>query len=233
MPRVGGMRPVAIYESYSTTFPATENPLVGDGLWLQGQTVGLDWTNTRTTTNKVFGTQSEGSHGTGQPGGYNDSATARQARTGRVWSPNQDVRGRIYITSRSGWSGFHEVELHARVQMSANSIKLYEAIFSVTGGTTYYEIVMWNGPLGDDSGDFTFLAHTDAAGVDDGTYVRFTAIGPSLALYTSTDGVSWGTAKATATDSTLITGLPGFGMWTNGNGNPNTYGLSEWSAQAA
>lgn len=231
--RFGGIRQVATYESYATAFPATENPVTEDGLWLQGQATALDWTNTRSTPGKAFGTQSEGSHGTGQAGGYNDSATARRARTGRVWSPNQDVRGRIYITSRSGWTGNHEVELHTRVTMSANSIQLYEAICSVTGGTTYYEIVRWNGPVGDDIGDFTFLAHVDAAGVNDGTYMRFTAIGTALALYTSSDGVNWGTAIATATDSALPYGLPGYGMWTNGAGNPNTYGLSEWSAQAA
>lgn len=221
------------FDSYATAFPATENPLTEDGLWDGGATVGLDWCDFRTTTNKAFGTQTEGSHGNGQPGGYNDSIALRRNRSGRIWSPNQDVRGRIFITSRSGWTGFHEVELWTRATMRANSVTAYEGIFSVVGGTTYYEIVKWNGPLADDPTDFDFLNSANATGVEDGTYVRFTAIGSSLALYTSTDGLSWGAAKVTATDSSYATGLPGFGHWTNGAGNPNTYGLTQWSAQAA
>src|SRR5437879_2900763 len=41
--------------SYSTNFPLTENPISEGGRWLNGGTVGLDWTNFRTTSNKAYG----------------------------------------------------------------------------------------------------------------------------------------------------------------------------------
>ncbi len=228
--------------SYSTTFAAgTENPISEGGTgWVLGSTDGLDWSNIQTTTGKAFGTQTAGSHGNCGGCTYNDSITLKRPPTGKVWPKNQDVRGRIFITSRTGWTGFHEQELWARGSIIAHRARGYEAIFSVVGGSTYYEIVRWEGPVGDTDGGctsgcaFTSLNNVSCAGVDDGTYIRFTAIGNQLTQYTSSDGVTWSIAcsgTATTTDSTYTAGMPGFGHWTNGNGAVNTYGISEWSAQ--
>lgn len=233
--RVGGLGVALVNPlSCSTTFAGTENPIVEDGLWLNGAANGIDWSNVRTTSNKAFGTQTEAGHGNGFAGGYNDSVALRRP-LGRQWSPNQDVRGRIFITSRSGWTGNHEVELWTRGSMTANFTRGYEGLFSTVGGTTYFEIVRWNGPLAltNVDGGFTSLNFVNDTGVEDGTYVRFTAFGNVLSLYTSIDGISWGAPKLTATDSTWATGYPGHGYWTNGNGTLSTYGLSQWSAQQA
>lgn len=231
--------PVAtVLESYSTTFGATENPMAEDGLWLQGAANGVDWSNFRTTPGKAFGTQSEGSHGNNQPGGYNDSTALRRARPGRIWGPDQDVRGRVFITTRTGQTGFHEAQLLARGQMRANWLQCYEFIFSVVGGTTYYQIVRFTGPLSLASGDggWVSLANESAAGVEDGTYCRATAIGTVLRMYTSANGVDWTERNSydTVNDSQKYAdGLPGMMHWTNGNGDPANYGWSEWSCQAA
>ena len=47
-----------------THFPATENPISEGGIWLNGETDGLDWLDVQTTTNLAF-SESEIS-------GYND-----------------------------------------------------------------------------------------------------------------------------------------------------------------
>ena len=244
--RIRARRVFPTPESYSTAFPLTENPIVEDGLWLLGAREGVDWSDFRTETNFAYGTQSAGSHGNGQPGGYNDSVALRLPRVGKVWTPNQDVRGRVKIVSRSGWTGFHECQLLLRGTMHANWLTVYEAIFSVVGGTTYYQLVRFNGPLAltNSDGGWTSLKNVSATGVEDGTYCRATAVGTVLTMYTSANGVDWtsvnsydtttgndGQAGGTPDSVQYSYGLPGMMHWTNGSGNPNTYGWSQWSAQ--
>lgn len=237
----------AVAATYSTTFSVgTENPISEESLgqgntgWINGGSVGGDWSNIRTTTGKAFGDQTAGAHGSCGGCTYNDGVALKRPVVGTVWPANQDVRARVFVTSRSGWSGNHEVELLSRGSITNHRAQFYEAIFSVVGGTTYYEIVRWEGPVGDPGVSctsgcaFTSLNLVSCAGVEDGTYIRFTTVGTALTQYTSTDGTNWtipcsGTAHTT--DSTYTAGLPGLGHWTNGNGAVNTYGVSEWSAR--
>lgn len=240
-------------ESYSTDFSATENPIVEDGLWDGGATVGLDWNDFRTQNGFAHGKQTLAAHGNNHPGGYNDSVALRRARTGRVWHPNQDVRGRIRIVSRVGWAGFRECQLLTRGTMRGHWLTVYEAIFSVLGGEAYYEWVRFNGLLAltNSDGGYTPLKKVFATGVEDGTYCRATAIGnpPVLRMYTSTNDVDWTLRNEydTATgnngqpggtpDSLILTdGLPGMMHWLNdgsGSGGADTYGWNQFSAQRA
>lgn len=213
--------------------------MVEDGYWLQGATTATDWKDFRTTTNKAYGTQT----GTKPP--YDDSAALRVPRPGYAWSADQDVRGRIYLTSRAGWGGgstYHEVELLLRGSMGPGYIRTYEVIFSTNAGTTYCEIVRWNGPLGVVSGGggaFTSLRFDGSfPAPTDGLYIRATMIGTVISGYTSTDGSSWSsciTPYDVAGDSVIYTaGYPGMGHWKNDAADvASTYGLSWWSAQAA
>ena len=41
--------PEAAARTYTTNFPLTENPISEAGNWINGGTVGLDWTNVSTT----------------------------------------------------------------------------------------------------------------------------------------------------------------------------------------
>lgn len=228
-------------ESYATSFDATENPIAQDGLWLLGASNGLDWNDFRTQNGFAHGKQSLAAHGNNQPGGYNDSTALRRPRPGRIWSPDQDVRGRIRITSRTGWAGFRECQLLLRGTMRANWLTCYEAIFSVVGGTTYYQWVRFTGPLAltNSDGGWVSLNNVSAAGVNDGTYCRATVVGTVLTMYTSSDGETWTSRNTydTANDSQKFAdGLPGMMHWLNdgsGSGGADTYGWSEWSAQAA
>lgn len=228
--------------TYSTTFATgTENPISEGGTgWVNGLTNGLLWSDVQTTTNKAFGTQTNGSHGNCGGCTYNDSIALKNPPAGHSWANDVTVTARVFITSRSGWSGSHEVELIQRGLIVGNRARFYEGIFSVIGGTTYFEIVRWEGPVGFPDGGcaagcaFTSLNFVQCTGVDDGTYIRFVSSGTTLTQQTSSDGVSWATAcsgTATVTDSTYASGSPGMGFWTNGAAAVNTYGLSQWSAQ--
>lgn len=217
--------------SDSTAFPLTENPIAEGSRWVSGLTYGLDWSDIQTTTGKAFGTQT-GS--VGPP--YNDSIALRRPLSGGSWGNDQDVRGRVFITSRSGWSGFHEVELLLRGTAAPHDWKMYEVLFSVVAGTTYVEIVRWKGPLGvvsNDSNAFVSLAINNSfAGLSDGDYIRATIVGYVITAYTSANGVSWTqqvTYDASGDATKYASGWPGLGHWNHGNGANNTYGLSQWS----
>src|ERR1700685_700590 len=66
--------------NYTTSFPATENPISESGKWSNGgQSPALDWTNCQTTTGLAFGTESISS-------GTDDDSTCILNGT---WGPNQ------------------------------------------------------------------------------------------------------------------------------------------------
>lgn len=232
--------------TYSTTFATgTENPISDGGTgWVNGGVTGLDWTDVQTTTNKAFGTQSVGNHGSCGGCTYNDSIALKNPLAGHSWANDVTITARVFITSRSGWTGNHEVELIQRASMVGHRLRLYEASLSVIGGTTYYAIVRWNGQVGvNDTGcasgcAYDILSIVNCTSVDDLTYIRFISSGTLLTIQTSTDDISYATACSgtafwdTSGDTVKYAGgLPGMGWWTNGAGAVNTYGLSQWRAQ--
>ena len=75
----------AIAATYSTTFPAAENPISEGGNWINGGAVGLDWANVQTTPSLAFGTQS------GSSGQYDDS-TALLTGT---WNPDHTAEATV------------------------------------------------------------------------------------------------------------------------------------------
>lgn len=242
----GFSRGLSTPATYSTTFTTgTENPIAEGGTgYVNDFTNGLLWSDVQTTTGKAFGTQSVGNHGNCGGCTYNDSGALKNPPVGHSWPNNLTVTARVFITSRSGWSGTHEVELLQRGYVVGNRARFYEGLFSVIGGTTYYSIVRWEGPVGDpavpcvEGCAFTTFFVVNCTGIEDLTYVRFVASGTVLTLQTSTDNVSYATAcSGTATYDTAsdpvkyASGSPGMGFWTNGAGAINTYGFSQWSAQ--
>lgn len=232
--------------TYSTTFATgTENPISEGGTgWLNGAADGLLWSNVQTTTGHAFGTQTATTHGNCGGCTYNDSWALKNPPAGHSWPNDMFAKGRVFITSRTGWTGNHEIELQLHGAISGNRARFYEGEMSAIGGTTYYEIIRWEGPIGDPAVPctlncaFTPLVSVNCTGIEDGTYVKFVASGTVLSLQTSTDDVNYSIAcGGTATYNTsgdsvkYPSGLPGMGFWTNGNGAVNTYGLSQWSAQ--
>jgi hypothetical protein len=94
--------------TYTTNFPLTENPISEGGKWINGKTVGLDWSNASTTPGLAIGRESGTS-------GYDDTVALL---TG-VWGPNQTVSATVYSVNQND-SIFEEVELRVRSSLSAH-----------------------------------------------------------------------------------------------------------------
>lgn len=231
----GGNLPVNFYH---TAFPNTENPISEQNVWTNGHADGLDWTDNRTTTNKAFGTQTGNNTGTGvgvTPSRYDDSISVLKGTFGA----DQYAKATVFNGVPGGDYGT-EVELLLRFAITAHNARGYEIEFSVnpnnsTGRGGYFDIVRWNGQVG----DFTPLLHLDQGQTAAGSSVA------SRALVTGDVVEAWiigstitvhlnGAFFASVTDSTWTTGNPGFGHYLN-NGSQSadvtSYGFSDYTGE--
>ncbi len=196
--------------TYTTSFPATENPIAEGGHWINGKATGVDWANVRTTNGMAVGTQT-GSNG------YDDSTAIL---TG-IWGSNQTAQATVkMVGSDSG--AYEEVELRLRSAVSAHSCTGYEINCSKQASSPYIQIVRWNCALG----DFNYVNNSDTTHyVKDGDVIKATIIGSTITVYLN------GTQIVTGTDTTFATGSPGIGFYLQGgSGNPANYGLSRFMA---
>jgi hypothetical protein len=204
--------------TYTTNFPLTENPISEGGNWINGRTLGLDWTNMRTTPGFAFATQS----GT-NPALYDDSVALL---TGS-WGADQSAQGTIQIGTTATGPCYQESELFLRGSMSPHSIRGYElTVGSRNDDNSYVLIVRWNGGFG----NFTILKKLTGAtyGVKTGDVWKATVVGSTITVYIN------GVQKTQVTDSTFASGNPGMGMYlespsTCGSGAGN-FGLSSYTA---
>jgi hypothetical protein len=187
-------------QSYRTDFPATENPLVENGKWINGGTEGLDWANVQTIPGLAFGTNVSGA----PP--YNDSTAIL---TG-AWGSNQMAQATVYTTNQTR-AHEEEVELRLRTTITPHNVTGYEFDYRVTSdGSQYIVIVRWNGDLNDFTYLTPMLCSVCGPGLHNGDEVMATAVGSTLTLYIN------GVQYLQATDSTYMSGSPGIGFWNHG-----------------
>jgi hypothetical protein len=199
--------------TYTTNFPLTENPISEAGKWINGGTVGLDWTNVETTPGVAFGSQTGSNAGSAI---YDDS-TAVLAGT---WGPTQTVQATVRVIPHTQ-ATTEEVELRLRTSISAHSITGYEVNFAVGPAQSYTDIVKWNGALG----SFSILSHQNTGGgVNNGDIIKATMVGNVITVFKN------GVQVNTATDSTYATGNPGIGLYLLGSGVNSNYGLGNFTA---
>ena len=129
--------------TYSTSFKLTENPISEDGIWMNGRTDGLDWSDVSTSDGIAIGHQKGDVH-------YLDGT----ALLGGSWGADQAAKATVFVGTTYA-SAFPEVELRLRSSLSAHNCSGYEIAFSAAGKTAkaYLMLVRWNGPVG----DFTVL----------------------------------------------------------------------------
>lgn len=203
--------------SYSTNFPATENPISQGGKWINGGTNGVAWTNVQTTPGLAFGTQSGNGSG---PAQYADSTAVL---TGS-WGADQEASATIFVTNAPTSSSiFEEVELRLRTTITPNSITGYEINCSVSlnANNSYLQIVRWNGPLA----SWTPLNGGSGDHCVNGDTLRATIKGSTINVYRN------GTLVASTSDSTFTSGNPGVGFFLQGTTGTNaTYGFTSFSA---
>jgi hypothetical protein len=203
---------------YSTTFDAEENPLSEGGRWSNH---GLDWTTIRTMRGLAYGTQT----GTNKDAHRYDDSYAHLAG----FPPDQEAWGQVQI-SKSNPSCHQEVEILLRWSSSPHSTTGYECFARcVSGGSSYVQIVRWEGPLG----KFTYLADKRGPdyGLKNGDVLKASLVGNVITV--SINGVE----KAQVKDDTHKTGNPGIGTFLScdggrGVGSNRDFGFRNFTARA-
>ena len=207
--------PASAAHSYTTSFPLTENPISESGAWINGGTVGLDWTNVSTTPGLAVGHQCCAN--------YTD-ATAILTGT---WAPDQQVTATVYAVNPKD-ACYQEVELRLRSVISARVNRGYEISFKASPtSSAYVVIVRWNGALG----NYTVLTNRGGAqyGVKTGDIVSARMIGNVITVYKN------GVQVAQVTDNVYTTGTPGMGFNLNNGpagcaGTNGDYGFTNFTA---
>jgi hypothetical protein len=208
-PSVKAAIPAAVpINTYTTSFPLTENPISEGGRWINGKTVGIDWGDISTTPGYAIG-----------HAGPKHFADATALLTG-TWGPTQTAEAVVSSKAPANWP---EVSLRLRSSLSAHHCGGYEISNSLRKGkSAYLIIVRWNGPLA----DFTYLAQIGGAkyGVTTGDVVKATIVGNVITAYKN------GVKLAQVTDNTYTTGNPGMGFNEGINGD---YGITRFTASDA
>jgi hypothetical protein len=202
--------------SYSTRFERDEDPISEGGMWINGQTDGIDWIDCMTQNGgEVCGKVSrmtvaerraeqahaEAADDEATTAGDYDDPTAVLAGE---WGRNQHARATVFCRNPTD-RYFQEVEIRLRSSIEPHSCTGYEVFWrALKTDEGYAEIVRWNGPIG----DFTSLArHVGAEfGVKDGDVVEATVEGNVL------KGFINGVEVITATDDVFPSGAPGVGF---------------------
>jgi hypothetical protein len=202
--------------TYSTNFPLTENPISEGEQWVNGGTVGLDWTDISTTSSLAIG------HQASIP--YSDATALLQTGS---WGPTQSAKGTVFsLPATNNDICGQEVEMRLRSHISAHSNTGYEITFSTGGNYGYVLIVRWNGPLG----DFTCLQCVTGSQyhVSTGDVISATISGTTINAYKN------GELMMTATDSTFSSGAPGIGINFTPDlgcdGQNSDYGFTDFTA---
>lgn len=197
--------------SYTTTFPVAQTPISEGGVWSNGKTNGVDWSDVAVSPGLAYGTQ---------PGGSSSNDSIAVIRG--TFAADQEVKATV-VNNVANDTGFAEIELFLRANITAHSATGYEIGFSThPGGGAYCGVVRWNGP----TGNWTSLTNINGAScaIHTGSVISATAIGNKITFYN--DGV----ALRQITDNALVSGNPGMGFFA-GNVANNTYGLSAWSGR--
>lgn len=211
---------IAAGRSYHTDFPLTENPVSEGGNWINGGTVGLDWTNVSTAPGLAIGHQC-----------CADYTDATALLTG-PWGPDQQASATVYSVNQND-ACYQEVELRLRSSLSAHVAAGYEISFKASQtDVAYLIIVRWNGPVG----DFTYLAklHGVQYGVATGDTVSARIAGNMITA--SKNGVPMATVDITSLGGRVWShGAPGVGFnLSNGpaacSGTNGHYGFTTFTA---
>jgi hypothetical protein len=207
---------VTSVRSYDTDFSTDENPLSEGGAWLNGASVGIDWTDVIAENGAAFGAVSRmgvperraeqgnlapADEGEAAPEGDYDDPTAI---LGGDWGADQHARAVVFSRNQTE-EYFQEVQIRLRSTMAAHNCSGYEVIFRcLKTENAYVEVVRWNGAVG----DWTSLARRVGAefGVADGDVVEASIVGNTIRASIN------GPEVITATDDTYAAGGPGVGF---------------------
>lgn len=196
--------------SYLTRFQADESPISEGGLWRNGRTDGIDWSDVVVEHGVAHGgavrmaiaeLRPEQGDNVDVPVGDYDDPTAVLAGT---WGRNQHATGRVFSRNQTA-AYYQEVELRLRTTITPHGCTGYEVFWRcLKSDDAYAEIVRWNGP----HQAFTSLARAQGPeyGVAHGDLVEATIVGNVITSYIN------GVKVLSAQDDTFANGGPGIGF---------------------
>jgi len=199
---------------YTTNFPLAEDPISEGGNWINGKTVGLDWSDFQSTPGLAVGKEP------GNSASIYDDSIALLAGT---WGPNQTVHAVVKTVNQND-TIFEELEIRLRSTITAHRSTGYEINYGARSSVkAYLQIVRWNGAIG----DFTILANKSGSVValHDGDTIKATIVSKTIAAYIN------GMQKLQTTDRSYRTGNPGIGAFLqNTTGVNGDYGFTSFTA---
>ena len=208
--------------SYTTTFAAAEQPLSESGVWKNGQTVGLQWTDVKSTIGYA-------GPSTGNMIDAEDSLAVLDSTKFNI-SADQEV---VVTISKTGPTiDSAEVELGLRWGMSANNAPGYEILIPHAGNPQF---IRQNGPYG----SYAILTETSLGtwqSVAHGDQLRAKIVGTVITLYQKRGAAA---EVATTTYDTAgdgikhSTGMPAMGFYRTNGGVISNYGISSWIGRNA
>jgi hypothetical protein len=224
--------------TYTTNFPATENPLSEGGNWRNGQREGIDWKDFRTVPGLALGTQ------LGSPPPYDDSTAVV---TG-TWGPDQTVEMKVKTVNQQTGSVNQELEVRLRTTINPHSLTGYEVLWRLNhDGSQYHQIVQWLGPLGTAScnwgcafqmvpGSRDMRAGDGNPGVYDGDTLGASIVGNRIRTWVIHNGVKQilqdiNDTSGAGGGARFTSGAPGMGAWLRGPVSTITdYGVISFTA---
>lgn len=227
-------RPAAeLVRAYQTRFREVEEPLSENGMWLNGKSDGIDWTDVLSRGGVAYGAVSrmgvserrveQGNtdpDSSSTPIGDYDDPTAILAGS---WGSDQRAWADVFSQNQTD-AFFQEVQIRLRSSMSAHQCAGYEVIWRcLANENSYVEIVRWNGNVG----DFTSLARRQglACAISDGETVAATIYGDRITAFINDVEI------LSATDGAFADGAPGIGF-NFGVGNTNVdHGLRSFDVE--
>jgi parallel beta-helix repeat protein len=209
--------------TYTTNFPATENPISEGGKWAGGQNAGGNlWGNLQTTPGLAFGVS--------EPTQFGDP-TANLTGT---WGATQSAAAVIKVNT-TPTTCCHEVEVRLRSTITNGNINGYEVLCPVATNPGYgIQIVRWNGA----NGQYVYLNEGPAHQCKNGDVLMASASGTNPTTITVSlngsvvlTGVDHGTETGPGGAAGPFTGgNPGIGVYDSGDSNWSAFGISSFTA---
>jgi AraC-like DNA-binding protein len=201
--------------TYTTSFPRAEDPISENIHWINGKTVGLDWSDFSSAPGLAFGLQPG-------PTGCDDAVAIL---TGS-WKPDQMAQATIHTVHQND-AIVEEVELRLRSSLSAHNSTGYEIMFRCSKtSNAYVSIARWNGPLD----DFNILTRHSGSqyGVADGDVIKATIVGNLIRVYKNDIQIDQ------VADNKFTSGNPGIGAYVEKTTGVNDdYGFTSFTASDA
>lgn len=215
---------VCFANSYTTSFPATENPVSESGKWVGGQSAGGNlWGDMQTTPGFAFGAT--------EPTQYGDPTAIL---TG-TWGATQDatIVVRIPGARPSGCCFETEVTLRGTIGVkqgdctNTQCITKYEILCSVSSTVPYLQVVKWLGK----NGSFAYLAQNSALSCANGDKLRAKITGGAsdtvINVWRNGALVNFDVGSNVKDSAAFVSGTPGMGTYGSAL---STFGISNFTA---